>query len=215
MKKLIIIGAGGNSKVIIDIIKARNKILKENIEIMGVLDDDENKKELLGYPVLGKINDIDKYIKESNILFVNGIGDNNIRKKTTEIINQKIETPKFYTAIYPSVIIGSNVIIGMGTVIMPNVVINADSMIGQHTIINTGVIVEHDNIIEDYVHLASTTTTAGNVKIGEATLVGTGAKIIQGISIGKNAIVGAGAVVIKNIPDNTTAVGVPAKVIKS
>jgi acetyltransferase-like isoleucine patch superfamily enzyme len=45
--------------------------------------------------------------------------------------------------------------------------------------------------------------------------IGAGAIIIQGITIGENSIIGAGSVVIKNIPENSTYVGNPAKLIKS
>ena len=38
---------------------------------------------------------------------------------------------------------------------------------------------------------------------------------MPGVSIGNNFIIGAGAVVSKDIPDNSVAVGVPARVIKS
>lgn len=41
-----------------------------------------------------------------------------------------------------------------------------------------------------------------------------GAKIINRLQIGKNTIVGAGAVVSKSLPENCTAVGIPAKPIK-
>ena len=55
---------------------------------------------------------------------------------------------------------------------------------------------------------------SGNVRIADATLIGSGATILQGLTIGKNCIVGAGAVVTKDLPDNCTAVGVPARIIK-
>lgn len=55
---------------------------------------------------------------------------------------------------------------------------------------------------------------SGEVEIGEAVYVGTGAKIINQLKIGDNTIIGAGAVVAKDLPANCTAVGVPAKVIK-
>ncbi len=245
--KLIIIGAGGNSKVIIDIIKARQKILKEDIEILGLIDDDTGKKELREYSVLGKISDICKYINNEETFFINGIGDNKTRKKiiseietlfsmslrgaerrgnlTPEIrsLSPDMQDTRFetrdripyYTAIHPSAIIGSNVTIGEGTVVMPNAVINIGSQIGRHCIINTGAIVEHDNRIGDYAHLASGVVTAGNVTIDNLTFLGTGSKVIQGLEIGENTIIGAGAVVVKDIPENCTAVGVPAKVIKS
>lgn len=51
-------------------------------------------------------------------------------------------------------------------------------------------------------------------KIGNDVYIGTGAKIFGGITIGNNVRIGANAVVIKNIPDNTTAVGIPARVVK-
>jgi serine acetyltransferase len=50
--------------------------------------------------------------------------------------------------------------------------------------------------------------------IGDNCLIGTGAKIIGDVTIGNNVKIGANAVVVKNIPDNCTAVGVPAHIIK-
>lgn len=210
MKKIIILGAGGNSKVIIETILLRKEILQENIEIVGILDDDIHKHSLCGYRVLGKISDIKKYRKRDGVFFVNGIGSNVIRKK---VFNQFIDVD-WYTVIHPNSIISKTVGIGTGTVIMAGVIINADSKIGNQCIINTGAIVEHENIIEDFVHLASGVTTAGSVRVGEETMLGTGAKVIQGVQIGNKTIIGAGAVVISDMPSNCTAVGVPAKVIK-
>lgn len=50
--------------------------------------------------------------------------------------------------------------------------------------------------------------------IGDNVDIGAGAVIIGGIHIGNNVIIGANAVVNKDLPDNCTAVGVPAKPIK-
>lgn len=41
-----------------------------------------------------------------------------------------------------------------------------------------------------------------------------GAVIIGGIRVGKNAFVGANSVVLQDVPDNATAVGIPARIIK-
>ena len=59
-----------------------------------------------------------------------------------------------------------------------------------------------------------TVNISGEVLIKESVYVGTGAKIINQLEIGQNTIVGAGAVVAKSLPDNCTAVGIPAKPIK-
>ncbi|HCQ89628.1 MAG TPA: serine O-acetyltransferase [Clostridium sp.] len=45
-------------------------------------------------------------------------------------------------------------------------------------------------------------------------LVGAGAKILGPITLGKNSKIGANAVVLKSIPENCTATGIPAKVVK-
>lgn len=50
--------------------------------------------------------------------------------------------------------------------------------------------------------------------IGNNVKIYTGAKIIGNIRIGDNAIIGANSVVLKDIPKNSTAVGIPAKIIK-
>lgn len=48
--------------------------------------------------------------------------------------------------------------------------------------------------------------------LGDNVIVGAGAKILGGIHIGDNAKVGANAVVTKDVPENSMAVGVPAKI---
>lgn len=207
MKEIILLGAGGHAAVILDILKAQIAN-GEKIKIKGLLDD-SNKKEWMGYPVLGSTLEANDF-NEENTYFIIAIGSNEIRYKLSE----KYSHLKFFTAIHPSVIVGSHVNIGAGTVVMPNAVINANSQIGQHVIINTGVIVEHDNWIGDYVHLSPNATLCGTVRVKPLTHIGAGATVIQGKMIGRQSMIGAGATVITDIPDQVVAVGTPAKVIR-
>lgn len=55
----------------------------------------------------------------------------------------------------------------------------------------------------------------GTIEVGDNVHIGWNAIIMPNVSIGSNVVIGAGAVVTKNIPDNSVAVGVPAKVIES
>lgn len=56
-------------------------------------------------------------------------------------------------------------------------------------------------------------TKIGKVSIGDYVFVGASSIILPGVNIGSRVIVGAGSVVSKDIPDNSVAVGNPAKVV--
>lgn len=207
MKQIIIFGAGGHAAVILDILNAQ-MANGEKIKIRGLLDD-SNKQEWMGYPILGSTNEANDFNGEDTY-FIIGIGSNNVRYE----LSQKYRHLKFYTAIHPSAIIGSQVTIGEGTVVMPNAVINANTTIGDHVIINTGAVVEHDNLIEHCVHISPNATLCGTVKVKSLTHIGAGTTVIQGMTIGTQSIIGAGSTVITDIPEQVVAVGAPAKVIK-
>lgn len=53
------------------------------------------------------------------------------------------------------------------------------------------------------------------IVVGDNVYIGMGAYIMPGVTIGNNVIIGANAVVTRNIPDNSVAVGMPARVIKN
>ncbi|MGL6058646.1 MAG: acetyltransferase [Culicoidibacterales bacterium] len=205
-KKLIVIGAGGHAAVVIDLIKVINRI-HPTWELVGCLDDGDVKA-CLGYPVLGKIQDINKYSNQCQ--FVIAIGNNHFRAQ----LAKQYEDAKFASLVHPSAIIGSEVVIAEGSVVLSQAVIHARTTIGKHTIVNTGAIVEHDNQIGDYVHLSPRATLCGAVTIGDLTQVGAGSTVIPGITIGAKIMIGAGSTVIQSCVHQGTYVGVPAKQIK-
>lgn len=55
----------------------------------------------------------------------------------------------------------------------------------------------------------------GRITIGDNVFIGNKATIMPGVTIGDNVIIGYGAIVTKDIPNNSVAVGVPAKVVSS
>lgn len=55
----------------------------------------------------------------------------------------------------------------------------------------------------------------GKINIGNNVHIGSNAIIMPNVTIGDNCIIGCGAIVTKDIPDNSIAVGVPAKVIEN
>ena len=81
--------------------------------------------------------------------------------------------------------------------------------IGRGSIVNTGAVIDHDGSIGRNVHLAPQSCCPAAFT-SVMTLVGAGVTV-QGIRIGARAVVGAGAVVLHDLPDDTMAVGVPAR----
>lgn len=198
--RLVIVGAGGHSKVIADI------AMKNGYTDISLLDD-RKIDECMGFKIIGTTEDIDS-LNDSKTDFVIGIGNN----KTRKMIAEKYDA-NWVTLIHPSAQIATNVTIDCGSVVMAGAIINAHSSVGKHCIINSGAVVEHDNIIEDYVHISPKVALGGTVCIKTLTHVGIGATVINNICICKNCIIGAGAVVVKDIKRSATYVGVPAKEI--
>ena len=102
--------------------------------------------------------------------------------------------------IHPGATIGKNLFIdhGIGVVI------------GETCVIGNNVTMFHN------VTLGGRGNTKGkrHPTIKDNAYIGSGAKILGNITIGENSKIGANAVILKDVPNNTTAVGIPAKIIK-
>lgn len=55
----------------------------------------------------------------------------------------------------------------------------------------------------------------GKIVVGNNSYIGTRTIILPGVTIGDNCIIGAGSIVSKDIPDNSVAVGTPARVVNT
>ena len=200
--RLIIIGAGGHGKVLADIAYQMNKWQE-----ICFLDDAMNGQMVLGFPVIGKSQDIEKYQKNSD--FIIGIGDNKTRAKI--FYQLKLLDISIATLVHPKTVIGLDVEISEGTVIMPGAVVNTSTKIGRGVIINTSASVDHDCMIGDFVHLSPGVHVAGTISIGERTWLGIGSSVINNVSIGEDIIVGANGTVIKPLEDKGVYIGSPVK----
>ncbi|MCX8130712.1 MAG: acetyltransferase [Clostridia bacterium] len=210
MEKIILIGAGGHCKVVIEIIK-------EFYEIAGITDSDYSKhgSQYHGISVIGNDEKL-RYIYNNGVnralVTVGSTGNSMLRKKLYEYAS--CIGFDMVNSVSRSAIVSPSVRTGRGNVVMDGAIIHADSVLGNNTIINTASIIEHDCIIQDHVHISPGAKLAGGVIAGEGSHIGIGATVIQNVKIGKHCIVGAGAVVTGDIPDFSVCVGVPARIIR-
>lgn len=84
-----------------------------------------------------------------------------------------------------------------------------------------GVVIGETAIIGDNVTLYQGVTLGGTGKeqgkrhptVGNNVMIGAGAKVLGSVTIGNNCKIGAGSVVLKDVPDNSTVVGVPGRIV--
>jgi serine O-acetyltransferase len=114
-------------------------------------------------------------------------------------------------------------IMGMSQ-IFTHIDIHPGATIGRRVFIDhgTGVVIGQTAVIEDDVLIYQGVTLGGvslsagkrHPTIKRGVVIGAGAKILGNITIGENSKVGANSVVVRNVPENSTAIGIPAHVIQ-
>ncbi|WP_027624877.1 acetyltransferase [Clostridium lundense] len=209
MEKIVLIGAGGHCKVIIDIIKSTNKY-----EIIGITDN-EKKGYLLDIPIIGNddvLSDIYSKGVKNAFICIGALNDMKIREKIFN--NLKSIGFKLPILKHKNSIVSLYAEIGEGNCIMAGAIINAGARIESNCIINTASIIEHDCKIGFNCHISPNASIGGNVTIGHNSHIGIGSIIIQNVNIGSNVTIGAGSVVINNIDNDKLVVGIPGKVKK-
>ena len=210
MQQVALLGAGGHSKVVWDILQCLRE--RDSPEVVAVLDDNSDLwgRSFQGLTIDGPIEKMADLPIDTTVV---AIGDNRARRQVYERVRGS--GVSLLNAIHPSAVIARDVQVGHGIVACANAVVNIGTVIGDNVILNTACSVDHDCVIGPYVHIAPGVHLSGMVSVGGGTLVGVGAIAIPGVHIGENAVVGGAAAVIGDLPDGVTAVGVPARIIKS
>lgn len=204
MEKLVLIGAGGYAKSVLD------SIDYFNYELLGFIDEFSEQKEHLGYPILAhsleELSDNEKYV-----YFIT-IGNNHNRSVWYDrLVRLHL---RMINVVDKSAIVSKSAIIGNGCFIGKMAIINSRAVIGSDCIVNTKALVEHGCTIGNHVNMSTNSVVNGDVRVGDGSFVGSSSVTIGQLTIGQWSMIGAGAVVTKNVRDRVTVVGVPAREIK-
>lgn len=206
MKDLIIVGAGGYAKSVLD------SVDHMNFRMVGYLDDIKPQGTVhLGYPVIG--NAIECIDNPSECVFFIAIGNNRKRKRWFDCI--KAHNLSLINVIDKSAIVSRAAKLGEGCFIGKLSILNYGCSVGDNCVINTRALLEHGCTIDNHVNISTNASLNGDVICREGSFIGSGAVVNGQLSIGEWALVGSGAVVINDIEDRTTVAGVPAKRINS
>lgn len=204
---IVVIGAGGQAKVVLDILR-----YDTNFKIVGIIDRHKEQGETIdGHPLIGTLDKLPSLIKEYAIHgAIVAVGDNNVRKDYFDKL--RAMGLMLINAIHPASTIAENTQIGQGVVVCQKATICVGASIGDNSIINTASIIEHETNVGAHTHIAPGVNIAGRCTIKDGVFIGIGSTIISSITVGKNSIIGAGSIVIRDIPKDVVAVGTPARV---
>ncbi len=212
LKDIVIFGAGGLGREVLLLIHQINQVMP-TWNILGFYDDNPTTPQVINqYSYLGTLTNLNAVSKPLQVAVA--IGNPAIKAKIISSLTS--EFLQYPVLLHPSVEEKDFKFnkIGEGTIICQGNILTTNIKIGKHVLLNLGCTIGHDAIIGDFCSLMPRVNLAGHADISKGVYLGTNATVLQNIKVGKNSIVGAGAVVIKDIPDNCTAVGLPAKVIK-
>ncbi|MBR1572377.1 MAG: NeuD/PglB/VioB family sugar acetyltransferase [Lachnospiraceae bacterium] len=193
--ELLLYGAGGFSKIAIDILKVSHAYNTYGIIDMAYPDLDD----VMGVSVVGGDVQLQDYYDKGYRKVFNCVGIN--RKKAYDKLKEY--NFDFPNIVHARAILEPSVSIGEGNLICAGAIIGAEAQIGNDCVINAGAIISHDCIISDHCHIASGATLAGLITVGENTLIGQNVTIYSRVKIGNNVVIENGCSVFKNVPDNT------------
>jgi UDP-perosamine 4-acetyltransferase len=202
---VVLIGSGGHAKVVIELVRAEGKY-----QIKGCTGLGESGFVLGDIPILGTDSVLPAMLASGTKKAFVAIGDNHLRLRLLAQVSEM--GFEVINAVSPDGVVSPSATLGRGIAIMAGVIINASAQIGDGVIINTNAGVDHDCRIGNGAHIGPGSALAGNVEIGCESFLGAGTCVVPGVRIGSRAIVGAGSVVVRDIPDDVTAMGVPARI---
>jgi sugar O-acyltransferase (sialic acid O-acetyltransferase NeuD family) len=214
-KPLVIIGAGGFGREVLDIVDAVNGRDVDShapdggYEFVGFIDDGQPDLDLLaarGVRHLGGVSMLDELPME--VAYLIGIGNGTARRRVDEYAQRQGRGSP--VLVHPSATTGFGVRLGPGTVVCSHVSLTNNITVGRHVHLNLNSTVGHDVTLGDYVTVSPLVAISGEVIVEDEVLLGTGSAVNQRVLIGRGATLGSGGVAVKNITAGQVAVGIPA-----
>ena len=207
MKHLIIVGAGGFGRELLQWCKDIQKVTKE-WDIEGFIDDNIAALDdcECDYKVIGTIDD---WKPTKGQVFALAIAE----PRTKEKVVMKLEArgAQFVSIIHPDARVGDFNSLGKGLVLYPNARITVNVTIGNFVTILDNTSVGHDANIGDYTTISASCGINGHVQVGKYSYFGCNASTIPNIRIGEECHIGVGSIVVNNIKSGMHVLGNPAK----
>lgn len=206
MKKIVIAGAGGFGRELLQWIKDINE-KTPTWEILGFIDDNLNALDGVetDAKVVGTIKD---YVGKEDEEVALAFGSPELKRKIVSIL--KAKGAQFATIIHPTALLSPFAHYGEGFIMFPYSKLSCNSTVGDFvTLLSTPI--GHDNVIGDYTVISGGCNIVRNVKIGQDVFLAAGVCIAQDVVIGDGAYLGLGSVILKDVKQGAKMFGNPAR----
>jgi len=208
MKKLLLLGAGGHFRSVLDSVKL------DDFDNISLIDTPNRLGHVThGLAVVGTDDDLPFLYNEGYQYAFITIGSDG-RTVRRAALYEKLQKIGFTVPaiIDRTAIVSSEAVVMEGAFVGKGCILNSGVQVGECCIVNTGSIIEHDSVIRDFAHIAPGCCLAGGVYVGKNTHIGMASCILQTITVGSDSIIGAGSIVTRDIPSGVVAFGTPCKV---
>lgn len=215
MKQVIILGGSGIGMIAASIIDRAG-----DAKVIGFLNDVFPVGTKIGkrkrIKVVGKTSDVHYYLEDEDCyIFIAYVGLTNEKATYERVTSLEIPRERFLSIIDPTAIIPADYCqIGRGVLFAPLAQLSPDTTISDNCIMLANSFVGHDSFLDRFAHLATNAVVGANVHVGKGVHIGSNATIREKVSIGDYSLVGIGAVVVDDVPENTIVVGNPARVLR-
>lgn len=203
---LYVFGAGGHGHAVAD-----DATHGSTYEVRGFLDSNPKRSDTgwPEWPLVGGLGAVDGIDPKAEIALA--IGDNQARHEIADALRSMGR--RLATIIHPTAVVSRRARIGDGGYVAPFANIQVGSEIGDGCIIGVNAVISHDVEVGCWVQISPHAVLGGAARVGDGVHVGLGGIVLPSVTIGAWSRLGAGAVAIRSIPENVTAVGVPARVL--
>lgn len=206
MKDIIIVGAGGFGRELLQWIKDVNRA-SPTWNIKGFIDDNLNALDGIrcDYAVIGKISE---WTPSENELFAMAIANPKVKETLTGQLKDRGAV--FTPVIHPTAIVSDLADVGEGLIAYPGAGINPNTVIGDFVTLLRST-VGHDAHVGSFCTISSYCDITAGVELEKYVFLGSHATLIPHIRVGEGAYISAGSVVIKNVKPGMKMFGNPAK----
>ena len=208
MKKIIIVGAGGFGRELLQWIKDINSA-SPTWEIAGFIDDDPDALSEVecDYGVIGSIRD---WQPKDDEVFALALG--NPAPKEKIVAAMKAKGAVFTPVIHPTATLTAFSKYGEGLIMFPYAKLSVNSAVGDFvTILSSGI--GHDVYVGDYSTISGMCSILPNVKLGKRVFLAANVAITYDVKVGDDAYLGVGSIVLKDVAAGQRTFCNPARVM--